>query len=657
MDPTELTKRIESLAAEFPQLASIVELPHKTNGYRRKAQLTVGTVAASAFYVTSKAWGHEGGNNLTLTLVAPSAADSPLSVSVAGNDVTVSLTTNGSGAATSTAAQVVAAINASAPASALLTATPYRTSTGAGVVAPLARTSLSDNLKAPASVSRDPFTVKAIRIGKTRDGSKTGVFANAQEHAREWVTPLVAIETAERLLRNYATDPATRRLVDDLDIFIMPTTNPDGGHYSMYDNNAQRKNMTNYCDPAQSDPGYRNNWGVDINRNFSVGSAFDGYNGASTPTTSATACRSDTFAGPAELSEPESRNEVWLTQQFPNIKFAMNIHSYGGYFMWPPGAYKTAGRESLPRPTYGEESYFWQTADSVLSRVQDYRGTATWPGRTGPVIDVLYSAAGNSADEHWYNRGIYGFDFEVGADLWNPTTKRWEAVGFQPPFAEGYAESQEFAGGLIGLLGVAREYELDDTKPDSWVTVKARTATSTTFTIETSEPATVYYTLDGSKPTTASAKLQNAALREGAESFTVSNDTVVNFFAVDAPGNVENGYDAAAAAGYESWKVTAGGTTYDDVAATIAMYRAADRMSAAKAASFTERLLRAKAEAARGSEVRPIGYLDQFIARVENQLRNDPIARDALVKAAQQLLDQLQAAEDEEAGTAARPAA
>nr|WP_231135046.1 M14 family zinc carboxypeptidase [Motilibacter deserti] len=499
--------------------------------------------------------------------------------------------------------------------------------------------------------------MKAIRIGKTRDGSKTGVFANAQEHAREWVTPLVAIETAERLLRNYATDAATRNLVDDLDIFIMPTTNPDGGHYSMYDSNSQRKNMTNYCDPAQSDPGYRNNWGVDINRNFSVGSAFDGYNGASTPTTSPTACRSDTFAGPSELSEPESRNEVWLTQQFPNIKFAMNIHSYGGYFMWPPGAYKTAGRESLPRPTYGEESYFWQTADHVLSRVQDFRGTATWPGRTGPVIDVLYSAAGNSADEHWYNRGIYGFDFEVGADLWNPTTKTWQAVGFQPPFAEGYAESQEFAGGLVGLFQVAREYELDDVRPDSWVTVKSRTATTTTFSIETSEPATVYYTLDGSKPTTSSTKLQNAALREGAETFTVSNDTVVSFFAVDAPGNVENGYSSGAANGYESWKVTAGRTTYDDIDATLAMYRAADRLSAAKAASFSERLLRAKAEAARGGEVRTIGYLEQFIARVENQLNNDPIARDALVRAAQQLIDQLQAAEDSENAVLAKNAA
>ena len=24
---------------------------------------------------------------------------------------------------------------------------------------------------------------------------------------------------------------------------------------------------------------------------------------------------------------------------FPKIKFAMNLHTHGGYFMWAPGAY------------------------------------------------------------------------------------------------------------------------------------------------------------------------------------------------------------------------------------------------------------------------------------------------------------------------------
>ncbi|MFD2764380.1 M14 family zinc carboxypeptidase [Micromonospora eburnea] len=537
MDPTEVTARFTSLAAEFPKLTQLIDLPYKTNGYRRQAQAQFGTATASILYVTSKAYGSEGGNDITMSLVNPGAANAPLTVGVSGKAVTVNLATNGSGAVTSTAAQVVAAVNGHADAAKLLTASTYRGNAGTGVVAATGVTQLTDNLKAPASVSRDPFQMKVLRIGKHRDGSKVGVFLYCQEHAREWVTPLVCVESAERLLRNYAQDPNTRKIVDDLDIFILPVVNPDGAHYSMYDYNMQRKNMTNYCPAASADPANRNAWGVDVNRNFSVGSVFDGYNGAS-----ATSCTSETFAGPSELSEPEARNEVWLVDNFPNIKLSMNTHSYGGYFMWPPGAYKTAGREVLPRVDQGTEAFFWTSSDYILSRVQEYRGTAIWPGRTGPVTDVLYSAAGNSADEHWYNRGIIGWDFEVGADVYNPATKRFTAVGFQPPFAEGHEEAMEFANGNIGILEVARAYATDKIQPKSTVKIVKQEPGETTFTFSVSEPANVYYTLDGSRPTFDSPKLALAGMREGVQNITVKSNTTVNWFSVDIAGNVESNY-------------------------------------------------------------------------------------------------------------------
>ncbi|MFF0248491.1 M14 family zinc carboxypeptidase [Streptosporangium sandarakinum] len=536
MDPTETADRITTLAREFPKVAEIVDLPYKTNGYRRAAQAQFGTAAANTFYVSSRAYGHEGGNDVSVALVKPDTASSPVSVSVTGKNVVVNLATDGSAAVSSTARQVVDALNGDAAASALLTAATYRGDAGGGVVAAAPATRLADDLKAPPSVSRDPFQMKALRIGKTRDGSKTGVFLYCQEHAREWVTPLVCVETAERLLRNYARDERTRKLVDGLDIFIVPTVNPDGAHYSMYDYNFQRRNMTNHCAANAADPARRNSWGVDLNRNFSVGSVFDGYSGASTT------CTSDTFAGPAELSEPEAKNEVWLTQRYPNIKFAMNTHSYGGYFMWPPGAYKTAGRELLPRVDFGTENFFWSASDHILSAVQSWRGTGIWPGRTGPVPDVLYSAAGNSADEHWFSRGIIGWDFEVGADVYDPATKRFQAVGFQPEFAEGHQEAMEFASGQIAILEVAKAFADDRERPGSDLKVTDRTGTSTTFTFEVDEPANVYYTLDGSRPTLNSPKLAAAGMREGAQRITVEKTTEVRWFAVDIAGNVEKNY-------------------------------------------------------------------------------------------------------------------
>ncbi|MBB4915453.1 M14 family metallopeptidase [Streptosporangium saharense] len=536
MDPTEVTRRITGLAAEFPRITQVVDLPYRTNGYRRAAQAQFGTVPASTFYVTSAAYGSQGGNDVSLALIRPETASAALKVSVTGKDVVVSLATDASGAITSTARQVVEALNADPAASALLRASTYRGDQGDGLVAAAPATRLTDGLKAPQSVSREPFQMKALRIGAKRDGSRVGVFLYCQEHAREWVTPLVCVETAERLLRNYAHDPRTRKIIDDLDIFVLPTANPDGAHYSFYDYNMQRKNMTNHCPARSADPASRNSWGVDLNRNFSVGSLFDGYSGASSD------CTSAVFAGPAELSEPEDRNQVWLTRKYPNIRFAMNTHSYGGYFMWPPGSYKEAGRETLPRVDLGTENYFWEASRHILSAVQERRGTAIWPGRTGPVPDVLYSAAGNSADEHWYNRGIIGWDFEVGADLYDAATGRFQPVGFQPPFTEGHEEAMEFSGGQIAILEVARAYANDRRRPDSELKVTGRDDSSATFTFTTDEPANVYYTLDGSRPTLNSRKLVSSGVREGAQRITVNRTTEVHWFSVDIAGNVERGY-------------------------------------------------------------------------------------------------------------------
>jgi hypothetical protein len=102
------------------------------------AQLATGGGTSQVVFTAKLA-----GSGVTVEILNPDppAANSPLSVSVTGNVITVRLATNAGGAVTSTAAQVAAAVNANPAASALVAATFG--GTGTGVVQTLSATPLA----------------------------------------------------------------------------------------------------------------------------------------------------------------------------------------------------------------------------------------------------------------------------------------------------------------------------------------------------------------------------------------------------------------------------------------------------------------------------------------------------------------------------------
>ena len=174
--------------------------------------------------------------------------------------------------------------------------------------------------------------------------------------------------------------PADQALVDNLDIFISRSINPDGAHYSHVRRVGQRKNMVNYCADRRRncDPAARNAWGVDINRNFRSSLAL-----RRLLRRVDAAARATRSPARREFSEPETRNEKWLADTFPNIKFSMNIHSYGGYFMWAPGSYKDDGPRHGCRPP------------NMASRT-----TSSRPPRDDPQADLGLPRHGDPAGAH-----------------------------------------------------------------------------------------------------------------------------------------------------------------------------------------------------------------------------------------------------------------
>ncbi|WP_114907824.1 cell wall-binding repeat-containing protein [Ornithinimicrobium murale] len=447
MTPADIDERMDRLAQQYPDLVEIIELPNQTHGYNRTAKAYVGDPEGASIVVESVESGASGMNGTEVSLVDPGAPDQPLSGEYAEGTLTISLATDAMGQVTSTTEEVSAYINEQF--SETFSAFVADGSEGQ-TMAPVEEVGLDDGLDA-SHLNPEGATVRALRIGEHRDGSRPGVYTYSQEHAREWVTPLANMEFAERMLANSATDAETAALLEQVEIFVLPVVNPDGANYSFYDYNWQRKNLSDHCEGGSRAPVYEDNWGVDVNRNYAVGSFFDGYVGGSDN------CLSGVYSGTEELSEAESRNVTAIAEMFPNITHAINVHSYGGYFMWSPGAYKAEGREPLPVPTPEVAEDFMNAAQKIVGAISQHRGTMTWPSKTGPVVDVLYSAAGNSGDHLFYEHDIYAWDFEVGNDLWNEEAQRWEGVGFQPPFEEAHAESQEYAAGLVELVRIAAD--------------------------------------------------------------------------------------------------------------------------------------------------------------------------------------------------------
>jgi len=103
------------------------------------AYRVTGTVGANnAIRWGARARGSAADSSITVALVDPGVPASPISVSVTGSAITVSLTTNGVGAITATAQQVITAVMAEPAALALVVPRHEGVSTGAGVVAPVA---------------------------------------------------------------------------------------------------------------------------------------------------------------------------------------------------------------------------------------------------------------------------------------------------------------------------------------------------------------------------------------------------------------------------------------------------------------------------------------------------------------------------------------
>jgi carboxypeptidase T len=151
----------------------------------------------------------------------------------------------------------------------------------------------------------------ALRIGPP---DATPMLIDGTQHAREWIAAMVTTCVADRLVRNYDSDPAIRDFVDHTTLWVVPVANPDGYQYSWSGHRYWRKNR-------------RDQRGVDLNRNFAVGWGGDGSSGNQ---------RAETYRGAYAFSEPESAALRDLAKR-EHVALHVDFHAYGQLLLYPWG--------------------------------------------------------------------------------------------------------------------------------------------------------------------------------------------------------------------------------------------------------------------------------------------------------------------------------
>ena len=456
---------------------------------------------AQAVVLTSTAWGQDGGNDLTAQLKDPGAPNAPLGVGRRRQRDHGQPGHRRRPAAVTTTADAGRRRDQRRPAAAALVT---RVASTAPTPAPAGRptaaaTALSDFLKAPASYPRGPQTVQMIRIGTHRDGTKTGVFLYCQEHAREWATSLVCLETAERLLRNYATDPETKDLARQPRHLHRPGRSTPTARRTRA--TTSRRSAATWSTTARRT---RRDDNDPLGRN-SLGRRHQPQLLGRLASSTATSARRD------ELHERHVRRpgrvlrarvaqravgavdvpEHQVRQQRPLLRRLLHVAS-GRLQDGRPrdAAVRVLRHQPVLRPDRRDDA----RADPVLPQ-DDRPAGPDRPGRRRALLGRR-----QLADEAYYSHGIIGYDFEIGVDRFTGAVRAdgtavVQEQGFTPPYtSEGHDEGQEFANGNIGLLTAALELRAGHDGAGGDAEDRRRPRGGLDMTFDQSEPADIYYT-------------------------------------------------------------------------------------------------------------------------------------------------------------------
>jgi carboxypeptidase T len=233
---------------------------------------------------------------------------------------------------------------------------------------------------------RDLF---ALAIGH---GKKTVLF-DAMHHAREVMTPEVALDIAEQLLSR-KDEPKVKAWLDALTVYVVPMLNPDGNNIVWTQDSMHRKNA-------------RGGYGVDINRNYPTDFAKCGGSSGNR--------YDETYHGSGPASEPETQAIIGLAARIRPV-LAVSYHTFSEIVIYPYGC--------APKHVPANDRAAYESLGRKLASLL-VRDSGRGSYRAGTSYELLYNVDGGSVDHLYQAFGTWAFVIEVNGSQ----------AGFQPDYS------------------------------------------------------------------------------------------------------------------------------------------------------------------------------------------------------------------------------
>jgi murein tripeptide amidase MpaA len=226
--------------------------------------------------------------------------------------------------------------------------------------------------------------IYGMTITSPTDNIKAQVVFDGTQHAREWISPATVLYVVNEMLEGYGNDPQVTDMLDRLEFIVVPVVNPDGYEYTHTNYRLWRKNRRNNGDGT---------YGVDLNRNWSVGFGGPGSSGNTD---------SDTYRGTAAFSEPETSalRDLMLAQS--NLVAHIDWHSYSQLILRPYGY-------DYVEPPDPDRTLMRDIGDAMADAIFSVHGKAY---SSVPSYD-LYLASGICSDWGYGEAGAYAWTFEL----------------------------------------------------------------------------------------------------------------------------------------------------------------------------------------------------------------------------------------------------